>query len=106
MRRDAKDKLVDFLERLAFDPVMRAKPGLRSEIEKSKLEKLRQSTRKEIERFRHCDSAHEVLINFKLDLTSSNTRQIHRNLQALHLPTILDIREDFEKLAVQLGVDA
>ncbi|MEA2780959.1 MAG: hypothetical protein QOK29_2503 [Rhodospirillaceae bacterium] len=106
MHRDAKDKLVDFLERRAFDPVMRAKPGLRSESDKSKLQKLQQSTRSEIERFRHYGSAREVLVNFKRDLTSSKARQIHRDLQALHLPTILDIREDFEKLAALLGVDA
>ena len=48
-----------------------------------KLQKLQQSTRSEIERFRHYGSAREVLVNFKRDLTSSKARQIHRDLQTV-----------------------
>ena len=48
--RDTKHELVDFLVRKAFDPVLKAKPG-GSDAEKTKLERVQDATRAEIERF-------------------------------------------------------
>ena len=51
-------------------------------------------------------SAKEVVVNFKRDLDSEPARKVHAELKALGLPTVNDIRDEFESLAKELGVDA
>lgn len=104
MSSKAQKELVDFLVHRAFDPVLKAKPDGRSDAEKKKLEHVQDATRKEIERFRHYGSAEEVVTNFRRDLDSEPAKKIHRELKSLGLPTINDIREEFEDKARELGV--
>lgn len=101
---DARKQLLDLLEREAFDPVMRAKPDGRSEADRRKLERVQDKTRAEIDRFRGYDSAQEVVTNFKRDLHSTAAKEVHRDLHALGLPTVNDVREAFEGKASDLGV--
>ena len=104
MASNAQKQLVDFLVRRAFEPVLKATPEGRSEAEKKKLEHVQDATRKEIERFRHYGSAEEVVTNFRRDLDSEPAKRIHRELKSLDLPTINDIREEFEDKARELGI--
>lgn len=106
MVADAKQQLVDFLIRRAFDPVLRAKSDGRSDSERRKLEHVQKATESEIERFRAYQSAQEVVTNFKRDLNSRAARKVHAELRALHLPTIEDIHEEFDAKARDLGVHA
>lgn len=106
MAAEARRQLVDFVVERAFDPVMKAKPDGRSESERRKLKDVREATRAEIERFRDYDSAREVLVNFRRDLDSEPAEKIHAELKALDLPTINDIRDEFEEKAKKLGVEA
>ncbi|WP_026871028.1 hypothetical protein [Inquilinus limosus] len=106
MPDSAKEKLVDFVTRRAFDPVLKAQPEGMSDAEKRKLEHVQDATRSEIERFRGYGSAREVVVNFKRDLDSEPARKVHAELKSLGLPTINDIREEFESMAKELGVDA
>ncbi|WP_225769499.1 hypothetical protein [Inquilinus sp. Marseille-Q2685] len=103
---DAREKLVDFVTRRAFDPVLKAQAEGRSEAEKRKLEHAQEATRTEIERYRGYGSAKEVVVNFKRDLDSEPARKVHAELKALGLPTVNDIRDEFESMAKELGVDA
>ena len=100
---DARRQLVDFLERKAFRPVMRADEADFPEGKRSRLKDLQESTRKEIERFHHHRSAEEVVTNFRRDLTSEPAKKVHRALKDLGLPTLDDVREEFEKLAERVG---
>lgn len=102
---DARKQLIDLLEREAFDPVMRASPDGRSDADKRKLAEMQDKTRAEIDRFRGYGSASEVVKNFKRDLSSAPAKKVHRELKALNLPTINDVRERFEAKADELGVD-
>lgn len=102
---DAKDKLVDFVTRWAFDPVLKAQAEGRSEAEKRKLEHVQKATRTEVERYRSYGSAKEVVVNFKRDLDSEPARKVHAELKVLGLPTVNDIRDEFESMAKELGVD-
>jgi hypothetical protein len=104
MTSKSKQQLLGLLERKAFDPVMRAKPDDRPEAEKKKLEHVQKATKAEIERYRHYSSAEELVTNFKRDLDSSAAKKIHAELRSLHLPTIEDIKDEFERKADQLGV--
>jgi hypothetical protein len=99
-----KDELVRFLEERAFKPVLNAKPKNRSEAEQKKLEHVQKATRAEIERFHNYGSAQEVVTNFKRDLDSEPAKRIHAELRSLGLPTIHDVRDEFERRAGELGV--
>jgi hypothetical protein len=101
-----KDELVRFLEERAFNPVLNAKPDGRSEADKKKLEHVQKSTRAEIERFHRYGSAAEVVTNFRRDLDSKPAKRVHAELRSLGLPTINDVREEFEQRAEKLGVRA
>ena len=102
---DAQHQLLDLLEREAFDPVLRARPDSGSEVDKRKLAEVQSKTRSEIDRFRGYGSAREVVTNFKRDLSSEPAKRVHRDLAALDLPTINDIRDRFEAKARDLGVE-
>ena len=106
MAKDARRELVQFLEQRAFDPVMKARAEGRSEAEKRRLEDVQTATEEEIERFRNYGSAKEVLDNFRSDLDSEPARKVHAALRSLDLPTINDIRDEFERKAEELGVAA
>lgn len=103
MTQSAKDKLVDWLERRAFNPVLRADPKDYPEKEHDKLKQVQDKTRIELERFRGYGSAKEVLVNFKRDLGSTPARKVHRDLEELGLPTLNSLRGEFEELADSVG---
>ena len=44
------------------------------------------------------------MTNFRRDLDSAPAKRIHAELRSLGLPTINDIREEFERHAEELGV--
>jgi hypothetical protein len=98
-----KDELVHFLEQRAFKPVLNANPKDHS-AEQKKLEHVQKATRAEIERFRNYGSAHEVVTNFRRDLASEPAKRIHAELRSLGLPTVHDVRDEFERRAEELGV--
>ena len=105
MASDAKRQLVEFLIDRAFDPVMKAKPEGRSDAEKKKLKHVQEATRAEIERFQRYGSAKDVVENFKRDLNSDPAKKVHADLKALNLPTLNEIKDEFETKASELGVD-
>ena len=104
MPHDAKDALVGYLKKRAFDPVLNAHADGRPEAEKRRLEDVQRRTREEVERFERYGSAHEVYVNFKRDLDSTPAKRVHADLKSLGLPTINDIAGDFENEARKLGV--
>src|SRR3954471_15699084 len=93
MTDSAKDKLVRFLERHAFDPVLKAKPEHYPEPKRRQLEDVQRRTRTEVERFHRYGSARDVVVNFKRDLDSEPARKVHRELKDLGLPTVNDVRD-------------
>jgi hypothetical protein len=105
MTDSAKDKLVEFLDHRAFDPVLRAKPEHYPEPRRGKLEDVQRRTRTEAERFHGYGSARDVVVNFLNDLDSEPAQRIHRELKALGLPTLNDIEDEFMKLADDLHVN-
>ena len=106
MTKDVRRELVEFLVRRAFDPVLAAKGNGRSEADKVTLERVQKATRAEIDRFRGYGSAEEVVLNFKRDLNSKPAKRIHSELKGLNLPTINDLREEFERKMSELDIPA
>lgn len=104
MADSAKEKLVNFLERKAFDPVLKASLDDYPKDKRNMLKDVQEATRAEKERFNDYDSAKEVYQMFKDDLSSEPAQDVHRKLRNLDLPTLNDCRDDFEKLAQEVGV--
>lgn len=100
----AQQELANFVISRAFNPVMRAKTDGRSEADRKSLEHVQKATRAEIERYRNYGSAEDVAVNFKRDLNSRAAKKVHAELRHLHLPTINDIKDEFEQKARDLGV--
>lgn len=101
---EAREKLERFLEEKAFRPVMRASPSSYPESKRDKLKDVQRRTESEIDRFRHYRSAEEVVTNFRRDLQSGPAKKAHRDLSDLGLPTVNDLREEFEALVRDLRV--
>ena len=104
MAANARKQLVDFVVARALEPVMRARPDGRSQVDRRKLQHVQDATRAEIERYRNYGSAEDVVVNFRRDLSSRAAEKVHRALRALDLPTIEDIRDALEAKAEDLGV--
>jgi hypothetical protein len=103
---DARHKLLAFLDRKAFDPAIRARPETYPEHQRAMLKEVQDATRTEQERYRHYGSARKIVEMFKADLTSEPARKVHREPHRLGLPTLEELRDEFERLAEKLGVDA
>jgi len=106
MSSDAKQKLVHYLEEHAFNPILHADPDHYSGKDRDKLDDVQRATKSEVDRYRHYGSARDVVDNYKDDLTSDEAKKIDRELKALDLPTLADVRDGFEKLAHDLHIDA
>ena len=104
MTERMKHELVELLVRKALDPVLATKPDGLSGPDQERLAHVQRATRAEIERFRGYATAEEVVTNFKRDLTSVPAKKIHAELGHLHLPTLHDVRAEFEDRAAALGV--
>lgn len=103
-RSSAKEQLVDFLEQHAFQPVLRAKESAVPKGKQEELKDLQDRTRTEIERFHNYRTAEDVVTNYRRDLHSRKAQEVQARLKALDLPTLPDVRDDFEALAEKLGV--
>lgn len=103
MADNAKEKLVNFLERKAFEPVLGADPDAYPENKRDKLKDVQDATRAEQERFHDYGSAEEVYQMYRDDLNSEPAQKVHRKLRDLDLPTLNDVRDEFEQLAQGVG---
>ena len=106
MTQNVKQELLDFVIRNAFDPVLKANSAGKSAAEKKKLEHVQGATSSEVDRYKSYGSSAELVTNFKRDLDSAAAKKIHKDLQQLGLPTINDVRNEFEAKARDLGVHA
>lgn len=104
--KNAREKLLDLLDREAFDPVLRASPNdYRSDADKDKLRDLQKTTRSTRDSYREkYDTAAKVRQMFHDDLSSDAARKVHRELKDLGLPTLNDIKPEFDRLANELDV--
>jgi len=101
-----KQKLIQFLERRVWNPVLRASSGRRSESERKRLERVQRKTETQRERYRGYANAGEVRQEFDDDLRSQPAKRVASDLERLGLPTQREVADDFFALADRLGVRA
>lgn len=103
--RKAREKLLDLLDRKAFDPVIHASPDDVAEGKRDRLEGLQETTRSTKESYHEkYGSAEKVAEMFRDDLSSDSARKVQQELKDLGLPTLQDVKEEFEELARELEV--
>jgi hypothetical protein len=101
---DVLRRLLAFLDEKAFEPVIRADPAAWPQGERDALERVQGAIRLEQQRFHHYHSPQEVYRMFHDDLAAESARRVHRELRRLGLPSLEDLRIDFEQMAQDLGV--
>ncbi len=104
MADTAKQKLIQFLERKAWDPVLKASAGGYSDSERKTLDRVQRKTQSQRERYQTYGSAGEVRQQFEDDLHSDNARKTNADLKRLDLPIQADVVDEFFRLADRLGV--
>lgn len=106
MSDNARAKLLDLLDREAFDPVLNASPDdYKDDAQKQKLKDVQSTTQSTKKRYHdNYDSAEKVEEMFRDDLSSDAAKDVHRQLRDLGLPTLNDVKSKFEHLADELGV--
>lgn len=102
--RDVAHRLIDFLDEHAFGPVLAASPMRFPEEKRTELRAVQEQTRRERERFGDGASPEEIYRTYHAELEAPEARELHRRLRELDLPTLDDIRVDFEQMAGDLGV--
>lgn len=107
MAENAREQLLDLLDRRVFDPILsRSADDLDSEGQKDKLRDVQSSTRSTKHRYHeNYESAQRVRDMFHGDLSASGTaRRIQDESRQLGLPTLDDVRDDFDSLCDKLHV--
>jgi hypothetical protein len=103
--KEKKEKLIGFLNKKAFDPVLKASESrYENENQKKKLKDVKESTESEKKRFGEYKSASEVKDQYLNDLNSSAAKKINRELSDLDLPQLPDLKEEFLELCEKLDV--
>jgi hypothetical protein len=101
---DVRQRLLGYLDEHAFDPVLHARPEEHPQNEQGKLTEIQQMVRDERARFQNCRSAADVYRQFEDEVRSDVHRETVREFRELHLPTLDDIRLDFQQMAGELGL--
>lgn len=102
---DARQELVNFLDRKAFDPVLHADARRFSDSEQDILRDVQERTEREKRRY-HDDygSASEIRRQFLDDVSSEAAASVNRELGRLGLPRLPELKDDFIALCERLGI--
>ncbi|MGE0081398.1 MAG: hypothetical protein AB7U81_08880 [Thiohalomonadaceae bacterium] len=102
---EKRARLVEFLDKMVFDPVLRVDDSKYDENARQKLAEVKRSTANEKRRF-HDDyrSAIAVKQNYLSDLDSPAAARKNKALEELGLPRMYQVRDDFLKLCEQMRV--
>jgi hypothetical protein len=106
MKPDKKTRLVKFLDRRAFDPVLKISPQeIKDESARKKLQHVQQNIEEEKNRYHtQYQSPEEVRRAFFDDLNSNAAKQIDDELKELRLPSRLNLKGEFLDLCEKLDV--
>lgn len=103
-RRDVAHRLFEFLDQHAFNPVLSASLEGLPEARRTKLRAAQEEMRRERGRFERGASADDIYRTYHAELAAPGAADLHRRLRELDLPTLDDVRIDFEQMAGDLGV--
>jgi hypothetical protein len=103
--KDKRKELLDFIDKNAFDPILKAKPNKLSEEDKGKLEDIQRKTANEKKQFHEeYKTAEEVKKNYLSDVRSKAAVKVNKELEHLDLPTLPELKDKFMELCKKLEV--
>lgn len=105
MKENARERLVSFLDRKVFDPILKRKGRGFDERQKRTLEQVQKKTDREKERFHNYRTAERVRRAYLNDLSSEPAQRVNAKLEQLGLPKLPDVHDDFLSLCDRLGVE-
>ena len=95
----SKADLLSFLDKRVFHPILNAKEDRFSTRQREDLQDLKRKTEEEKARFHGYDSAERVVAMYKSDLSSESARPVNARLLDLGLPRLVDVKDEFLKMA-------
>lgn len=95
----SKTELLDFLDKHVFHRILNASERNLGTKQREDLEDLKRRTEAEKARFHGYDSAEKIVQMYKDDLSSEAARPINARLQDLGLPRLVDVKDQFLKVA-------
>ena len=95
----SKTELLDFLDKHVFLPILHASERDLGTKQREDIEDLKKRTQDEMGRFHGYDSAQKIIDMYKAALHSEAAKPINARLQDLGLPRLVDVRDQFLKLA-------
>jgi hypothetical protein len=104
--KDARQELVDLLNEKVFNPILDASPDkYKSDADRQKLKDLQSTTRSTQESYeKRYKTAQKVVEMYRDDLSSDAAEKVQKESRNLGLPTLDDVKKEFEKKAQELGV--
>lgn len=104
MAKDTKKELLNFIKHKAFDVILKRDTTKMDDKEKEQLTELQRKTKNEQEKFHGYGSAKEVKENFLQNVRSKPANKLNNELKDFKLPTLPDLKDDFEALCEKFGV--
>lgn len=95
----SKNELLEFLDKHVFHRILHASERDLGTKQLEDLQDLKHRTHEEMGRFHGYDSAEKIVEMYKQDLQSEAAKPVNARLQDLGLPRLVDVRDDFLKLA-------
>ena len=95
----SKQELLDFLDKHVFLRILHASERDLGTKQHGDLEDLKKRTQDEMGRFHGYDSAEKIVAMYKEDLHAEAAKAVNARLQDLGLPRLVDVRDQFLKLA-------
>ncbi len=104
-RKDKREELLKFIDKNAFDPILKASPHKLSKEDKEKLEEIQRKTENEKKQFHEeYKTAEEVKKNYLSDVRSKAAAKVNKELEHLNLPTLPEFKDKFMELCRKLDV--
>ena len=94
-----KQELLTFLDRRVFHPIRNTSNKEYNVKQREKLADVQRRTEAERTRFQGYGSSERIVAMYKDDLSSEKAKSVNAHLQDLGLPRLVDIQQEFLKLA-------
>jgi hypothetical protein len=104
-KKDKREELLKYIDKNAFDPILKASPKKLADKDRKKLEDIQRKTQNEKDQFhKEYRTAEEVKKNYLRDVHSKAAAKVNMELEHLGLPTLPQLKDDFMELCKKLEV--
>lgn len=103
--KDKREELLKFIDKNAFDVILKASGEKLNDEEKELLGDVQRKTESEKKQFHEkYKTAEEVKKNYLSDVRSKSAKKVNEELKKLRLPTLPDLKDEFQELCKKLEV--